>query len=128
MNALRRHPTRSLVIALLLPLPAAGCAMTFDSTSLGVPAAMAAAVSQPVVGDTFNVTQHALFGLWGAVAIRQPSLGATLQAQLAGGRGVQNLRIHIRRRFLDVLVTALTVGLLNPVSVTFQGVIVPQSP
>jgi len=102
--------------------------MTFDSTSLGVPAVMASAASQPVVGDTFNVTDHALYMLWGLVPLEQPSLQATLEAQLAGGRAVQNLRIHVRRRWLDVLVTVLSAGLLSPVSVTFEGIIAPRAP
>lgn len=102
--------------------------MTFDSTSLGVPAVMAAAASQPVVGDTFNVTDHALYALWGLIPLKQPNLRATLQAQLAGGRAVQNLRIHVRRRWPDLLVTTLTAGLLSPVSVTFEGIIAPRAP
>ncbi len=125
MNARSKHHSPRLLVALLLALGASGCAMTFDSASLGVPAAMAAAVSQPAAGDTFNVTTHALYAFWGAVAVRQPSLRATLEAQLAGGRGVQNLRIRVRRRWPDVLVTALSAGLLSPVSVTFEGIITP---
>ena len=128
MNARRHHHSSTLLAALLLALGAAGCAMTFDSTSLGVPAAMAAATSQPVVGDTFNVTDHALYAMWGLIPLRRPSLLATLEAQVAGGRGVQNLRIHVRRRWLDVLVTALSAGLLNPVSVTFEGIVAPRAP
>jgi hypothetical protein len=89
---------------------------------------MAAAASQPVVGDTFNVTEHALYALWGALPIKKPNLQATLEAQLAGGRTVQNLRIRVRRRWLDVFVTALSGGLLNPVSVTFDGIITAPTP
>jgi hypothetical protein len=128
VNGQLKHHSRSLLVALLLALGAGGCAMTFDSTSLGVPATMAAAASQAVVGDTFKVTDHALYGLWGLVAVRQPKLQATLEAQLAGGRAVQNLRIHVRRRLVDVLVTALSAGLLSPVSVTFEGIIAPRAP
>lgn len=117
-----------MLAALLLALGAPGCAMTFDSTSLGVPASLASAATQPVVGDTFNVTTHALYALWGVLPVKQPNLRATLEAQLAAGRGVQNLRIRVRRRWSDVLVSALSAGLLNPVSVTFEGIITPQAP
>ncbi len=117
------HSLRTAVAATLLALAAAGCAMTFDSTSLGVSASMAAAASQPVAGDTFKVTTHALYAFWGLVPLREPDLLGQLQGQLAGGQAVQNLRIHVRRRLPDVLVTALTLGLVSPVSVTFRGVI-----
>jgi len=128
VNARRHHHSSGLLAALLLALGAPGCAMTFDSTSLGVPAAMAAAASQPVVGDTFKVTDHALYAVWGLIPLRRPSLLATLEAQVAGGRAVQNLRIRIRRRWPDLLVTTLSAGLLNPVSVTFEGIIAPRAP
>lgn len=119
---------RSLVAALLVALGAAGCAMTFDATSLGVPVVMASPASQPAVGDTFNVTSRATFLAWGLYPIKIPSLQNTLEGQLAGGRGVQNLRIRVHRRWSDLLVTALTAGLVVPVSVTFDGVITPPSP
>ena len=123
-----QHNVRSLVAALLLALGAAGCAMTFDATSLGAPAVMASAASQPAVGDPFAVTSRALYAFWGLYPIRTASLQNTLEGQLAGGRGVQNLRIRVRRRLSDLLVTVLTAGLLTPVSVTFEGVVAPQSP
>lgn len=128
MNARSPRLPPSVLAALLLALGAPGCAMTFDSTSLGVPASLASAATQPVVGDTFNVTTHALYALWGVLPVKQPNLRATLEAQLAAGRGVQNLRIRVRRRWSDVLVSALSAGLLNPVSVTFEGIITPQAP
>jgi hypothetical protein len=128
VNSRPRHHSRRLLVALLLALGVPGCAMTFDSTSLGVPAVMAAAATQPVVGDTFQVTETALYGLWGAIPFRQPNLQATLETQLAGGRTVQNLRIHVRRRFWDVVLTALSAGLLDPVSVTFEGIITTPAP
>jgi hypothetical protein len=128
VNARPHHPASSLLAALLFGLGAPGCALTFDATSLGVPASMAAAASQPVVGDTFNVTDHALYALWGLIPLKHPNLQATLEAQLAGGRAVQNLRIRVRRRWPDLLVTVLSAGLLNPVSVTFEGIIAPRSP
>jgi hypothetical protein len=102
--------------------------MTFDATTLGVPVVMASPASQPAVGDTFHVTTHALYAIWGLYPIKVPSLQNTLEGQLAGGRGVQNLRVRVHRRWSDLLVTALTVGMITPISVTFEGVITPQSP
>jgi hypothetical protein len=117
-----------ILLALVFSTTLAGCAMTFDATSLGVPAAMASPAAQPVVGDTFNVRSHATYLFWGLFPSRVPRLGRTLQGQLAGGRGVQNLRIHVSRRWSDMLITVLSGGIINPVSVTFAGVITPPSP
>jgi hypothetical protein len=117
---------RSPAAALLLALTAAGCAMTFDATSLGAPAVMASSVSQPAVGDTFNVTSRAVYLLWGLYPVTKLSLQNTLEGQLAGGRGVADLRIRVRRRWSDLLITVVTVGLVSPISVTFEGVVTPR--
>lgn len=102
--------------------------MSFDASSLGVPATMASAAARPVVGDTFNVRSRAVFLFWGLYASSEPNLERTLQGQLGGGRGVQNLRISVRHRWTDLLITVLSAGIVAPVSVTFQGVIAAQAP
>ncbi len=121
------HNSRTLVAAALLALAAPGCAMSFDATSLGVPATMASAASQPAVGDTFDVATHAVYLMWGLIPAKTPSLENTLEGQIAGARAVQDLRIRVSRRWPDLLVTALTAGLVAPVTVHFQGVAVPRS-
>jgi hypothetical protein len=120
--------SRTLVVALALSLMVAGCAMTFDAASLGVTATMASAAAQPAVGDSFNIRTHGVFLFWGLYPSSVPSLEHTLEGQLAGGRGVQNLRIRVYRRWTDVLFSVLTGGIVVPVSVRFEGVITPQLP
>jgi len=114
-----------LILAGAAALLLAGCAMSFDARSLGVTATMAAPAAQPVVGDTFAVTGRAIHAFWGLYPVRVPNLQNALAGQLAGAGSVANLRIRVRRRWTDVLVSALTVGLVNPTAVTFEGVIVP---
>jgi hypothetical protein len=125
---LPQHNWRSVVVALALALAAAGCAMTFDATSLGVPASLASSAAQPVVGDTFNVRTKSVYLFWGLFQSVSPSLLNVLQGQVAGGRAVQSLRVRVSRRWSDVLITALTAGVVTPVTVQFQGVVVPGSP
>jgi hypothetical protein len=84
---------------------------------------MATAAGQTVEGSRFRVTSRALFALWGVVKIKDPSLRKALAAQLGGGSGIADLRIKVRSRWSDVLVTALTGGLIVPRAVTFEGVV-----
>jgi hypothetical protein len=113
-----------IALALLVPtLALGGCAQTFDATTLGVPATLASAAAQPAKGDRFTVTSRAVFALWGIARLKEPSLRKTLAGQLGGGSGLADVRIRVRSRFSDLLITVLTAGLIVPRSVTFDGVV-----
>ena len=119
-----RTAVRSLVLsAILLLASLVGCAQTFNATSLGVPVTMARAAGQPVEGSRFRVTSRALYAFWGLTRIKDVSLRKALAAQLTGGSGITDLRIKVRSRWSDVLITALTAGLIVPRAVTFEGVV-----
>jgi hypothetical protein len=107
-----------LVLSLL-----GGCAHTFDATTLGVPATVASPAGQEPQGDRFSVGGKSVFTFWGLLRLKEPSLRKALAAQLAGGSGVADLKIKVRSRWSDVLITALTLGLIVPRSVTFEGVV-----
>ena len=100
-----------------------GCAQTFDATRLGVPVTLAAPAAQPVEGSNFRVTSHAVYALWGLAKLKEPSLRKALAAQLAGGSGITNLKIKVRSRWTDVLVSVLTAGLIVPRAVTYEGIV-----
>ncbi len=113
-----------LPVALLLPtLFLGGCAQTFDATTLGVPATLASPAAQPAQGDRFTLTGRAVFALWGIARLKEPSLRKALAGQLGGGSGVADVKIRVRSRFSDLLITLLTAGLIVPRSVTFEGVV-----
>jgi hypothetical protein len=114
---------RWLALSLMVVGALAGCAETFDASTLGVPATLAVPAGQPVEGSRFSVTQRSVYGLWGIATIKSPSLRKALAAQLAGGSGIVGLKIKARSRWSDVLITALTAGLIVPRSVTFEGVV-----
>lgn len=97
--------------------------MTFDAATLGVPVTLASPAGQPPEGSRFSVTSRAVYALWGLARLKQPSLRKALAAQLAGGSGVADLRIKVRSRWSDILITALTAGLIVPRAVTFEGVV-----
>jgi hypothetical protein len=110
-----------LVLALVCSL--AGCSLTYDAATLGVPATLASPAEKPVAGDRFKVSSKAVFGLWGIARLKEPSLRKVLAAQLGGGSGVADVKIHESSRWSDVLLTVLTAGLLVPRTVTFEGVV-----
>lgn len=118
MSAARGAASLLLFLVLL-----SGCAQTFDAASLGVPVTMASPAAQAPQGDRFSVTSRAVFGFWGTLRFKQPSLQKALAAQLGGGSGVADVRIRVRSRWSDLLITALTAGLVVPRSVTFEGVV-----
>lgn len=108
---------------LLAVLLFSGCAHTFDARSVGVPVTMASAAGQPPQGQRFAVTNRAVFGLWGILSLRQPSLRKALAGQLADGTGIADVRIRVRSKWSDLLVSVLTLGLVVPRAVTFEGVV-----
>ena len=118
--------TRAGLAALALTL--SGCAMTFDATDLGVPTSLAEPAQAPPQGTAFRVTKHPVFLLWGLAGASRPNTEDVLAGQAATGARIANLRIKVRSRWSDLLVTALTAGLITPRSVTFEGVVVPRGP
>jgi len=100
-----------------------GCAQSFDATTLGVPVSMGSSAGQPPQGARFRVTSHAVYAFWGLARLKDPSLRKALATQLTGGSGVADLKIKVRSRWTDVLVTALTAGLIVPRAVTYEGVV-----
>lgn len=112
--------------ALVLAMSLSGCAVHFDASQLGVPVTMASPAGQPATGEAFRVTSRATFGFFGLVSLSRPSLEGALAAQLLDGQGVADLKIKVRSRWSDILITALTLGLIVPRAVTYEGVIVPR--
>ncbi len=111
---------------LALAIAATGCSLNFDTTSLGVPVTMETPAGTPVAGSAFSVTSHSVHGFFGLLSLSKPSLRKTLAAQLVGGKGIADMRIKVRSRWSDVLITVLTLGLITPRTVTFEGVVVDQ--
>jgi hypothetical protein len=114
---------RRAVASLLLVVSLAGCAETFDATTLAVPATLSSPAGQPPAGERFRVSTKALFALWGIARLKEPSLRKALAAQLGGGGGVADVKIRVRSKFTDVLFTLLTAGLFVPRTVTYEGVV-----
>jgi len=102
----------------------AGCSLSLDATTLGVPATLASSASAPAEGTKFHISGRGYYGLWGVVKLSQPSLKKTLATQLGGGTSVADIRIKIHSGMSDLLITVLTLGLVVPRTVTVEGVVV----
>jgi hypothetical protein len=104
----------------------AACAQTIDATKVGVPVTLASAAGQapPPGGEPFKVTGHAVYGFWGITQFSSPELHRTLAGQLVGGKALVDVRIKIRSRWSDVLVTVLSAGIIIPRTVTAEGIVV----
>lgn len=98
--------------------------MTFDAADFGVPTSMAESAQTPPQGTPFRVDKHPVYLLWGLAAAAQPNAEDVLAGQVGTGARIANLKIKVRSRWSDLLVTALTAGLITPRSVTFEGVVV----
>ena len=114
--------TRVGLVALALTL--SGCAMTFDATDFGVPTSLAESAQSRPQGTPFRITKRPVYLLWGLTAASRPNAEDVLAGQVGTGARVANLRIKVRARWSDLLVTVLTAGLASPRSVTFEGVVV----
>ena len=112
---------------LVLALTVSGCALTFDATDLGVPTSKAESAQNPPQGEAFHITRKPVFLLWGLIGTSRPNAENILAGQVGTGSRVANLKIKIRMRLGDLIVTGLTLGLVNPRTVTFEGVVVPSS-
>lgn len=100
-----------------------GCAMSFDSSHLGVPVTMASAATSSATGTPFHVNRHPVFIGWGAFTVSNPNLEDVLAGQVGNGAAVTNLKIHVHARWTDLLVTAITFGVFSPRTVTFEGTV-----
>jgi hypothetical protein len=110
-----------------LALSPSGCAASFDASHLGVTTTMAEPAQAPAAGAAFRVTKHPVYLVMGLVPLGRTNLEDLLAGQLGTGASIASLKIHVRSRWSDVLVTALTLGIVAPRSVTYEGVVVGRS-
>jgi protein-S-isoprenylcysteine O-methyltransferase Ste14 len=121
MRNVRRLARAGLAAALLAT---AACSYTLDATGLGVPATLAERGSAQPQGTPFSVTRHPIYLLWGAFAAGSINLEDALAGQVTPGTSLANVRVRVRSTIFDVLVSAITIGLIAPRTVTIEGVVV----
>ena len=112
---------------LLLLLSAGACVHTFDARTLGAKTTLGDRASQQPQGESFRVSKTAVYVFWGFGSASRPVLDRVLAGQVSGESEIRNLRVTVKSRFSDVLVTVLTAGVIVPRTITYEGVVVPDS-
>jgi len=74
------------------------------------------------------VNQSSVYAFWGVLTLTTPSLDKVLANQLVGGKAVTNLKMRIHSKWSDLLITALTLGIVVPRTVTFEGIVTGGEP
>ncbi len=100
------------------------CAMSFDATTLGVPARLSSAATDQPQGERFKVGGRVVWGLWGLVRLSQPKLEQALAHQVTDANELADITIKSRVKVPDILFTAITLGLISTRSVEIEGVVV----
>lgn len=118
---------RRLAAVLAMVLLASGCAERFDAARLGVPATLSEPAGATIEGgQPFKVTSRSLHMFWGLVPASRSSLERALAGQLIDSPQVHSVKIHVRSRWSDLLISVLTLGLVVPRAVTYEGVVAPR--
>jgi hypothetical protein len=118
---IRRLAGAGLAVAVLA---STACSYTLDATGLGVRATLAESGSAQPQGTSFSVTRHPIYLLWGAFAAGRLNVEDALAGQVGPGTSLANVRVRVRSTPFDVLVSALTIGVITPRTVTIEGVVV----
>jgi len=113
-----------LPILAALVLSTAGCVERFDATRLGIPATMASPAGEPLQGDAFTVTSKSVHLFWGALPMSQSSLQRALASQAIDSPIITGVKIRVSSRWSDLLISAITLGVVVPRTVTYEGVAV----
>jgi hypothetical protein len=87
---------------------------------------MASAAATSATGEPFSISRKSIYLVAGLVHAARPSIDDVLSAQATSNARVADLRIKVRSRFSDILISILTVGMVVPRTVTFEGVVVRQ--
>lgn len=99
------------------------CTQTFDATTLGVPVSMSTAPGEAAQGTPFRTTAHTYHALFGLLTVSQANLQKALARQLVGGQQVSQVRITTKSRWFDVVITGITLGVVVPRTVIYEGVV-----
>ncbi|MFQ6045990.1 MAG: hypothetical protein ACE5PT_06480 [Gemmatimonadales bacterium] len=109
---------------LALALAMSGCVHRFDAATLGVEAIMSSPAANLPQGEPFKIDRKAVYLVLGVIPVARPSLQKVLATQVVGDQRIANLKITVKSRWTDVLLTAITAGLVVPRTVVYEGIVI----
>lgn len=109
---------------LALSLAASGCVHRFDATTLGVEAIMSSPAANMPQGEPFKIDRKAVYLVLGVIPLTRPSLQKVLATQVVGDKRIANLRITVKSKWTDLLLTAVTAGLVVPRTIVYEGIVI----
>jgi hypothetical protein len=110
-----------IVFSLFILFAFVGCATLPLDSSLQKPVSMTQ--MKNAQGNQFAVTKQALWLFWGLVPISVPKVDEVVGPAVADHEGVQNLKITTEYTILNVIISAITSGVLYSQTVTIQGTV-----
>lgn len=111
-----------LALVALLALGSGGCAERFSAVELGLPVSMGEAAGTPIAAQPFRIRTKSVHLLWGILPLSRSSLSDAVAHQVIDANSITNVRIRVSSRWSDLLVMALTAGVIVPRTVTYEGV------
>src|SRR5438105_2562480 len=98
---------------------------TVNMRNLSGPPAMMGPGTSASVGH-FDETRHAHFVILGLINVGSPNVSDVLNEQVKtlGGSSVSNLQLTTTHTFVDGLISVITAGIYNPVTVDIAGDVV----
>jgi hypothetical protein len=85
---------------------------------------MASTAGEVPAGQAFTIKTHTIHAFWGLLPLRKASLDRALASQLVGAKEIAQLKIKTKSRWTDLLFTGLTLGIIAPKTVIYEGVAV----
>jgi len=107
------------VIALTLIMGVVGCATIKMESKLEKPVSMTSLRGTPV--RDFAVNTRAVWLFWGLIDLSVPEFDQIIGPYVADRAGIQKLEIKTQYGFLDLVVTALTDGIITMRTVKIEG-------
>ena len=109
----------AVVVALTLIIVVVGCATIKMESKLEKPVSMTSMRGTPV--RDFVVNTRAIWLFWGLVDLSVPEFDQIVGPHVADRAGIQKLEIKTQYGFLDLVVTALTDGIITMRTVKIEG-------
>ena len=107
------------VIIFVFAIGIVGCAAIPMQSNLDKPVSMTDMNETPV--KNFVSENKAIWLFWGLIPVAVPELDGVIVPEIAGHNGIQNMKITTAYDFIDLVVTALTDGIVTMRTVTVEG-------